>query len=356
MLLPLIFPSIIWKSPILPSVAVIVPLITNILFLGSKWNADELISMFWLAPLINWPPPPIKKAEELMLTAEPSNLINSPPAFPIKALGVPPLKSNCIPVFPNVELFTDITLFAESNSILEPSKVNPPSPTSNPPIEAETNLAKPCVFIEAEALASVDGEPSIVAGVLILLAVISPCTVKVSSENSKNWPLPLLPNNTAEPVILPSELSIKELSVDLIWVGFIINPPIEADLNVANPSRVILELALASVDGLPSIVAGVLILFAVIVPWTVNVSSTNCKNCPEDLSPNKTLLAETFPKGVKWNPLELISMLPPLPLINWLVSEPTKNVFASISNKFGFVLNLKEPLPWPPWSSKPTPS
>ena len=85
----------------------------------------------------------MKKAEELMLTAEPSNLINSPPAFPIKALGVPPLKSNCIPVFPNVESFIDMTLLVESILTLEPPKVNPPVPTSKPPIEAETNLAKP---------------------------------------------------------------------------------------------------------------------------------------------------------------------------------------------------------------------
>jgi hypothetical protein len=48
-------------------------------------------------------------------------------------------------------------------------------------------------------------------------------------------------------------------------------------------------------------------------------------------------------------------MFPPLPLINCVVWLPTKNVSAVISNKLGDVLNLKEPLPWPPWSSKPTP-
>ena len=99
--------------------------------------------MFPFEPLMNCSELPKKKADELMLTEEPSNLKNSPPFFPIKALGVPPLKSNCIPVFPNVESFIDMTLLVESILTLEPPKVNPPVPTSKPPIEAETNLAKP---------------------------------------------------------------------------------------------------------------------------------------------------------------------------------------------------------------------
>ena len=176
------------------------------------------------------------------------------------------------------------------------------------------------------------------------------------STNCKYWPALLSPNNTAEPVISPPELSINELSDDLIWEVFIVNPAIDAETNLAYPPAFILELALASVDGAPPIDDGVLILSAVIEPWTVNVSSTNCKYCPPALSPNKIALAVTVPCGVKWKSEELISMFPPEPLMNWLVVEPTKKVLATISKIFGLVLNLNEPLPFPPWSSKPTPS
>ena len=45
--------------PILPVVAVIEPLITIVLLPGSKWNCEELISIFPFEPLINcdepWP-------------------------------------------------------------------------------------------------------------------------------------------------------------------------------------------------------------------------------------------------------------------------------------------------------------
>ena len=56
-------------------------------------------------------------------------------------------------VFPKVPLIIEITLLLESKLILEEPKVNPPEPTSNPPIEAETNLAYPFDVIEAEAFA-----------------------------------------------------------------------------------------------------------------------------------------------------------------------------------------------------------
>ena len=46
----------------------------------------------------------------------------------------------------------------------------------------------------------------------------------------------------------------------------IFHPAIEPDLKVARPSAVIEDDALASVDGAPPIVAGVLILSAVILP------------------------------------------------------------------------------------------
>ena len=66
-----------------------------------------------------------------------------------------------------------IALFNESILTLVEPKLNPPSPTSKPPIEADTNLAKPCDVIEEDAFWSVDGAPAIVAGVLILVTVKS---------------------------------------------------------------------------------------------------------------------------------------------------------------------------------------
>ena len=63
----------------------------------------------------------------------------------------------------------------------------------------------------------------------------------------------------------------------------------------------------------------------------------------------------TSPLGSKWKLLELISIVPPDALINWVVSEPTKNAFVLISNSDGSDLNLKKlsvlannsnPTPW----------
>ena len=82
-------------------------------------------------------------------------------------------------------------------------------------------------------------------------------------------------------------------------VGDMTNPPIEADLNVAKPPALILELAFWSVDGAPAILDGVLILSAVILPCTVRVSSINCKNCPAPLSPINIAEAVTCPCDVK---------------------------------------------------------
>ena len=52
-------------------------------------------------------------------------------------------------------------------------------------IDADANLAKPSELIDELAFDTVDGEPPIFAGVLILSTVISPCTVNVSLINSK---------------------------------------------------------------------------------------------------------------------------------------------------------------------------
>ena len=140
----------------------------------------------------------------------------------------------------------------------------------------------------------------------MLLAVMSPWTVKVSSINCKKWPPPLLPIKVAEPVIWPPDLNTKPLA--LISVSSTVNPPIEADLNVAKPCESILELALDIVDGEPPILDGVLMEFAVISPCTVSELPTNCRNWPAPLSPIKVVEPVIWPSLLSTNPLELISV------------------------------------------------
>ena len=59
--------------------------------------------------------------------------------------------------------------------------INPPCilsvVTSNPAIDADLNVANPSDLIDDEAFVSVDGDPPIVAGVLIALAVTDPSIV-----------------------------------------------------------------------------------------------------------------------------------------------------------------------------------
>ena len=76
--------------------------------------------------------------------------------------------------------------------------INPPLMssvvTSNPAIDADLNIANPFESIDDDALEVVDGDPPIVAGVLIALAVTDPSIVT---------PLVIRPpsNKTFEPVI-----------------------------------------------------------------------------------------------------------------------------------------------------------
>ena len=66
--------------------------------------------------------------------------------------------------------------------------------------KADLNVAKPLESILALAFSAVDGEPAILDGVLILLAVISPCTVKVLPANCKYCPAALSPIKVVDPV------------------------------------------------------------------------------------------------------------------------------------------------------------
>ena len=58
------------KPPIVPSVEVILPDMSTLPAL-SKWKLEELISMFWLLPLINCDCPPKKNLSPRMFILEP---------------------------------------------------------------------------------------------------------------------------------------------------------------------------------------------------------------------------------------------------------------------------------------------
>ena len=103
--------------------------------------------------------------------------------------------------------------------------------------------------------------------------------------------------------------------------SFILNEPIEAETNLAKPSEVIAALAVSIL--LP---AGVKIALALILALiTASEPITNLSFL-----------------GSKWNNEELISILESEPLTNCVPSVPIKNLSVLISNKLGFVLNLKK--------------
>ena len=84
--------------------------------------------------------------------------------------------------------------------------------TSKPAIDAETKLANPSADIEALGVGAADG-------VLMLSAVMLPCTVNVLPSNCKKLPPAWSPSNIEEPVTLPSCLTLK-LDVDInIYLG-----------------------------------------------------------------------------------------------------------------------------------------
>ena len=87
-------------------------------------------------PLIKLSALPKLKAEELSETFVPSNFTCGPDVCPMKALGVPPLNCNCIPVFPNVALFIVRALVEEFNDMLVPLFISSLSITK-PPILPE---------------------------------------------------------------------------------------------------------------------------------------------------------------------------------------------------------------------------
>ena len=123
---------------------------------------------------------------------------------------------------------------------------------SHPPIDADTNLAKPSALIDDDAFVSVEGFPAISAGVLILFAVTEPNIVT---------PSVIVPpsNNTLDAVMSPAAFNLNALSDDLISLDTTSNPAIDADANLAKPSWSIDEDAFALVDGAPFTIAGVLI-------------------------------------------------------------------------------------------------
>ena len=156
-----------------------------------------------------------------------------------------------------------------------------------------------------------------------------------------------------EAVIWPNEFKTKSPSLSFICVEFTSNPPIDADTNLAKPCEVIcdfgeppvgVEILLA--DKSPSIVTSSVIippcsknLEPVNPPSALSISppiELDIKVCPiskPPISPSLLVIlplklafdAVIFPSFVKWKFEELISKLPPLPLINW-ACPPKKNL------------------------------
>ena len=128
------------------------------------------------------------------------------------------------------------------------------------------------------------------------------------------------------------------LFVEFIWFVETSNPPIDAETNLAKPSEDIEALGIVAV-------AGVLIELANTSPCTVKTPLLNSKKSPNPLLPNNILLAVTSPNGVKWNPLELTSKLPPLPLIN--CELPPKKKVEELISRLSFSNFIKEPVLFP---------
>ena len=80
-----------------------------------------------------------------MFTFVPSNLKCSPCFLPTNALGVPPLKSNCIPSFPKVLSFILNNDWDASNTIFEPL-VSEVEDIVNPPIVPALAVITPAAF------------------------------------------------------------------------------------------------------------------------------------------------------------------------------------------------------------------
>ena len=124
-----------------------------------------------------------------------------------------------------------------------------------------------------------------VAGVRIAFAVTEPNIVT---------PSVIVPpdSNTLDAVISPAAFNLKALSDDLISSVLTVNPAMDADTNLANPSASIDDDEFVLVEGAPFTVAGVLKLFTV---------------KPALMVASAPITSESF-CGSKWNSDELISM------------------------------------------------
>ena len=195
-------------------------------------------------------------------------------------------------------------------------------PILNEPISAFENVASPCAVTTAVGVPTAGNDKEFAA-----------------NEPSTVTSLVILPlvNKTSEPVIPPLLLKIKLSFADFIWVSFTINPPIDAEVNLAAPLAVILATAFVDVEppGTNMELADKLLLITA---------------SPPIVNP---------PSGFKWKLEELISIWLSEPLTNWTPSLPKKNLFVLTSNSptpSAFcVLNLNEPL-FPSCNSIPTPS
>ena len=243
--------------------------------------------------------------------------------------------SNSAVPFPSDDIFHPLKPLAKSLVCKIPSGFIiklPPSieavVIAQPPIDADTNLANPSALIDDDEFVSVDGDPPINAGVLILFAVTDPNIVT---------PSVIVPpsNNTLDAVICPPDFNRSSSSADFISSVFTTNPAIEADTNLANPWSDIDDDAFDSFAGDPPIVAGVKILLAETDPSIETLSVI----VPPSI---KILDAVISPVVCIWYPEEDISNSPFPPCINCEDESPRKNVWVLISKILGSVLYLKK--------------
>ena len=196
-------------------------------------------------------------------------------------------------------------------------------PILNEPISAFENVASPCAVTTAVGVPTAGNDKEFAA-----------------NEPSIVTSLVILPpsNKKFEPVICPDDFNTNSpLELD-IAPSLTLNPPIDADTNLAAPAAVILAEASAVVEAF----AGTNIWLAL--------------KLADIFAPPPIV---KLPSGCKWKLEELISILSSEPLMNWTPVLPKKNLFVLTSNSptpSAFcVLNLNEPL-FPSCNSIPTPS
>ena len=241
-------------------------------------------------------------------------------------------------------------MYSVWNPVLSTFLAKSISPCENPlafftDIVVSADVTEPVIVVE---LATHNCPPTAFTDSFSNVVVLNVPLIRTFSNSAVPFP--------SDEIFHPFNPLAKSLVCKIPW-GFIIrlppsiepvvisHPPIDADTNLAKPPASIEDEAFACVDGLPLITAGVRILSVVKLPKIVASA------------PIVKLPAPLFALGSKWNKDELISMLPPEPLINWLPGVPIKNFSAFISNvPLPDVVKIRWLLSLSPMNCIPTPS